>query len=81
MELIRIAPDIRPFLLSGRYPARYSVAGTEYKERRSGGQKYFVKPDLSEISFNPITTVHLNYEFLNPTFEGFLAIFMVFERS
>ena len=52
-----------------------------FDSRRSGGQKYFVKPDLSEISFNPITTVHLNYEFLNPTFEGFLAIFMVFERS
>ena len=34
--------------------------------RGSGGQKYFVKPDFSEISFNPITTVHLNYEFLNP---------------
>ena len=33
--------------------------------RRSGGQKSFGKPDLSEISFNPITTVHLNYESLN----------------
>ena len=48
--------------------------------RRSFGQKCFVKPDFSEISFNPIKTVHLNNEYLNPMFEGFLAIFMVFER-
>ena len=33
--------------------------------RRFGGHKSFRKPDFSEISFNPITTVHLNYESLN----------------
>ena len=58
-----------------------TTGGAFPDSRRSVGQKCFVKPDFSEVSFNPITTVHLNYEFLNPMFEGFLAIFMVFEIS
>ena len=58
-----------------------TTGGAFQDSRRSVGQKCSVKPDFSEISFNPITTVHLNYEFLNPMFEGFLAIFMVFEIS